>query len=103
MKKITRATFKSFITKNMDNLVIDVRSSFDGMIDGLNWNKDHSFKKVEATTDHASHTLGVKGVWLVGNSRDYFQAYNDGEFSGIAVSNCCGYFTIVTPKLRRKG
>lgn len=98
MKKITRATFKSFINKNMDNLHIDVRSSFDGMIDGLNWDKEHGFKKAEATENHASHTLGISGVWLVGNSRDYFQAYDDGVFSGIAVSNCCGYFTVAIKK-----
>ena len=97
MKKITRATFKGFVKKNMDSLVIDVRSSFDGMIDGLNWDKEHGFKKVELTEDHESHTLGINGVWLVGNSRDHFQAYDDGTYHGIAVSNCCGYFTVATP------
>lgn len=98
MKKITRATFKSFINKNMDNLHIDVRSSFDGMIDGLNWDKDHGFKKVETTGANFPNMHGVKGVWLVGNSRDNFTAYDDGIFSGIAVSNCCGYFTVAVKK-----
>ena len=97
MKKITRSTVKSFIKNNAANLYIDVRSSFNGMIDGQEWNKDHSFVKAERTDDHADNTLGVKGAWFVGSSRDYFQAYDDGTFHGIAVSNCCGFFTIAVP------
>ena len=98
MKKITKATYKSFIKNNMDNLFIDVRSSFDGMIDGLNWDKDHGFKKVEVTEDNVDHTMGIRFSWLVGRGGDRFSAYDDGTFQGIAVVNCCGYFTVAIKK-----
>ena len=39
MAKITKATVKSFIKKNIDDMYINVRSSFDGMTDGLESNK----------------------------------------------------------------
>ena len=94
MKKITKSTFKSFIKKNKDKLYILNRASFDGMVDGLEWKKNASFQRVQTDETFEEHTLGIKGVWLVGQSRDYFTAYNDEEFEGIAVSNCCGYFTV---------
>ena len=93
-KKITKATFKSFIKKNRDQLYIRNRASFDGMCDGLEWNKNPQFKPVEHDGEFAEHTLGLKGIWLVGSSRDYFSAYDDDNFTGIKVSNCCGYFEV---------
>ena len=44
--------------------------------------------------NNASHTLGVNGAWFVGDSRDYFTAYDDGQFSGYEVYNCCGSFVL---------
>lgn len=93
-KKITKATFKSFIKKHQGNLYIRNRASFDGMCDGLEWNKGAHFKPVQHDERFEEHTLGIKGVWLVGSSRDYFKAYEDESFTGIEVSNCCGYFEV---------
>lgn len=98
MKKITKATFKSFIKKNSDNLMISCKSSFDGMIDGMSYNQDKSFSKICKTTGHIEHTCGIQGVWLVGNSRDSFNTYETENMTGIEVYNCCGNFIIAVPK-----
>lgn len=95
MKKITKATFKSFVKKNRENLLIKTKSSFDGMTDGIERFKDNGFSKaVEAYRVHEEHNLGIQGIWLVNGSRDYFEAYNKDGFVGIEVSNCCGNFVV---------
>ena len=91
--KITKATIKSFIRKNPDNLFINVKSSFDGMIDGCAYYND-GFKKAEKDTDNIRNTLGVSGAWFVNNSRDYFNPYNKDGFIGYGVTNCCGSFIL---------
>lgn len=122
--KITKATFKSFIKKNSNNLYIQCVSSFDGMQDCVTHIKsgDRVFKPLQKTTidecryDNAKrdydmsreqlqdrvfnceNTLGFVGIWLVGNSRDRFTHYEDNHFIGIAVYNCCGSFIIAIPK-----
>lgn len=50
-KKATMATIKSFVKKNRENLLINVKSSFDGMIDGLSY-INNGFQK--ATTDNTN-------------------------------------------------
>jgi hypothetical protein len=70
MKKITMATLKSFINKNKAALFINVLSEFDGMTDGCE-SRDGGFQKIEVKT-FEPHTLGIKGLWLVGSSRDNF-------------------------------
>ncbi len=92
-KKITLATLKKFVRDNSGQLFINVKSSFDGMTDGLEW-LNGGFGAAIETTDHIDHTLGIKGAWLVGSSRDYFGHYNDNTYSGIEVSNSCGHFII---------
>lgn len=96
-KKITKATFKSFIKKNGDQLFIKVRASFDGQIDGLAWYKG-DFMPAIKKEEFFEHTLNIKGVWLVGGGRDYFKSYEDENYIGIGVSNCCGYFQIAIKK-----
>jgi len=91
--KTTKSTIKSFIRKNADNLFINVRSSFDGMIDGCAYYND-GFKKASKDSHNERNTLGVAGAWFVGQSRDYFQSYNESGFTGYSVSNCCGHFII---------
>lgn len=92
-KKITKATVKSFVRKNIDNLHIKTTRTFDGMVDGCIIVKG-GFEKVSTGAGHEEHTLGVKGVWLVNGSRDYFQAYKKDGFVGIEVYNCCGSFIL---------
>jgi hypothetical protein len=102
-KKITLATLKSFIKNNSGKLFINVKSSFDGMIDGCasyhdGFVKAERDKTISINSDYHNSTQGIKGVWLVGSSRDYFKPYNDNRFEGIEVSNSCGHFIVATPK-----
>jgi hypothetical protein len=92
MAKITKATFKSFIKKN-ENLHIRTFSEFDGMVDGC-VAIDTGFKPITMSDRPHTNNLGIQGVWLVGQSRDYFREYNKDGYKGIEVSNCCGNFVI---------
>ena len=38
--------------------------------------------------------LGIVGAWFVGEGRDYFQPWTDGEFEGYKISNCTGSFIL---------
>ncbi len=93
MAKITKATVKSFIKKNIDDMYINVRSGFDGMTDGLE-SRNQGFVKAEVDEDHSKNTLGIKGAWFVNGGRDYFTAYEKDGLKGIEVANSCGYFTL---------
>jgi hypothetical protein len=97
MKNITRATVKSFIKKNKENLFINVTSSFDGMVDGCMPQKG-GFVKAKEDTHNIENTLGINGAWFVGSSRDYFTAYDKNGFEGIEVYNSCGCFTLAVKK-----
>lgn len=96
MSKITRATFKSFIKKNLGNLYLKVKSEFDGMTDGVEQVKGE-FEKVKPTVGYFEHKLNISGLWLVGH-RDYFENYDDGIYTGIAYSNCCGSGVVAIKK-----
>ena len=96
-KRITRATFKKFVSTNFDNLYINVESDFDPMTDCCE-SCNGGFNKIEKDREVSGNTLGVKGIWLVGNSRDYFDEYNDNEFTGIEVYNSCGNFIVALKK-----
>jgi len=99
-KKITRATFKSFVTKYAECLLIKNVSNFDGMVDCV-MPVQRDFRFATKSTRHQNadkYTLGINGVWLVGSSRDYFTAYEDDNFKGIEVSNCCGDFIVAICK-----
>jgi hypothetical protein len=93
MKRITKSTVKSFIRKNYKNLFINVRSSFDSMTDGCQW-RNTGFRKIQPDENCIDYTLGIKGAWFVGSSRDYFTAYSENGFTGYQVSNSCGLFIL---------
>ena len=93
IKKITRATIKSFIKKNEGSLFIKVRSTFNGMTDGVEETKDE-FDEVVYTDRTVQYTMGITGAWFVGSSRDHFEAYEDDQFRGYIVYNCCGTFLL---------
>lgn len=101
MPKITKATFKSFVNKNKDRLFIKTLSSFDGMTDCVTEVKDNFSPAI--ASDHAlkqpAYTLGLHGIWLVGQGRDYFEPYEAEGFKGYEVYNSCGSF-IVAVKVR---
>jgi len=88
--KITKATFKSFLKKNEGKLFIKNRSDFDAMTDCVSYDDTARFIPVELTDKCPDHDLGIRGLWLVGQSRDYFTEYEDEQFKGIEVYNCCG-------------
>lgn len=96
MKKITKATIKSFINKNIDNLFIKIEDSFDGMVDCVMPVEDefHPIDKTEAN----DHNMGIKGCWFVNESRDWFNTYEDNKYTGYSISNCCGSFKLVVNK-----
>ena len=93
-KKITLATFKSFVKKNRNQLLINVGSSFDGMTDCVQSTNDSGFSTALDSDTPFNNNLGIHGVWLVFGSRDYFYPSNENGLTGIKVSNCCGSFTI---------
>ncbi len=95
--RITRTTFKSFIKKHKDNLLIAKLSDFDGMVDCVMPSTDKDFRKAEHTKTVTDMNLGINGVYLCGgggSGRDYYTEYNDGKRQGIEVSNCCGNFIV---------
>lgn len=105
MKKATIATVKSFIRKNADNALINVKSSFDGMTDSVE-SLNGGFRPLQKnerqgvfTTDHNSNpSLGFNGVWFVGGSRDYVQSYENDNMQGFEVSNSCGSWIVAIRK-----
>ena len=99
IKKITKATFKSFINKNRENLYILVKSRFDGMVDCVTDNPDRMFKKAEKN-DYMSqeHNLGINGLWIVGGGRDWFSHFENEHYVGLEYSNCCGSAVIAIKK-----
>lgn len=92
MSRVTLATFKK-LAKN-ENLYIKCKSDFDPMSDGVKFDPSANFKPVERGAANDTNTLGIKGVWLVLGSRDYFQPYAKDGFNGIEVWNCCGSFVL---------
>jgi len=98
-KKITKATLKSFVKRNRENLRILVSSRFDSMTDGVRATGDSTFEDVTPTSyDVEGTTLGIEGLWLVGGSRNYFSAFEGDTHTGIRVSNCCGSVTVAIRK-----
>lgn len=95
-KKITAATFKAFVRKNRANLHVMVAREFDGMVDG-SVEGSKVFRPAQPSELSETHTCGVRGVWLVGRSRDWFQPFNKDGFTGIEVSNCCGNYVVAIP------
>lgn len=90
MKKITKATFKSFIRKNRQALLVKVKSSFCGMSDMVEQIEDDFDPAEDESHFGPEHSCGISGVYLVGGSRDYFTAYETETHIGIEFSNCCG-------------
>ncbi len=109
-KKITKATLKSFIRRNKDNLFLRVNSKFDGMIDCVTNVKDTyskvnpdninltNYKTTKEGWENRNYDLGIVGLWLVGSSRDYFRLIDTKNIFGIAISNSCGSCNLVIKK-----
>ena len=112
VKKITVATVKGFIRKNRENLMIRVKSQFDGMQDCVaDCCNDNGFEKArerdrpmwyptqgsEADKAENKQTLNIQGVYFVGG-RDYCKAFENEYFKGYEVWNCCGNWFVAVAK-----
>lgn len=98
-KKITLATLKAFAKRNKDNIFSKCKSSFDGMTDfvqGVNgqWIKS----SISDPGEQKYYKTGIDGIYTVGSSRDYFRIYEDSEYFGIEVYNCCGTTILAVKK-----
>lgn len=90
MIKITLAGLKAFIRKNKDNLFVRQTSEFNGMTDSVETCDNSSFVMVNPDKiDFGNkYTLGINGLWLVGNSRDRIQLCKEKNI--VVIQNCCG-------------
>jgi hypothetical protein len=95
MKKITVATFKSFVRKNADNLFVNVKSRFDGMTDGIEC-RNGGFEPARRVQDNwvSDRNLGFSGISLTGSTKNWVEPYQDEQFTGFRVDNCCGSFIV---------
>lgn len=96
-KKITLASLKSFAKRNADNLYTYEKSSFDGMTDCVQ-ETNRGWFKTKITDDTYFYRTGIQGIYTVGNSRDLFELYEDDEYFGIEVYNCCGTSILAVKK-----
>lgn len=94
-KKITIATVKSFIRKHnaAGTLLVRCDSSFDGMTDCVERNRDAAFFAPQAAREHSSN-MGLQGIYFVAQSGNWCSAYDDGTYAGFKVSNCCGSWVV---------
>ena len=101
MKKATRATFKSFIRKNRENLLVKLGSRFSGMTDMVEEVKDE-FSPAETARNFHENNFGYRRVWLVGGGRDIFKRFETDELTGLNVYNACGEFWVAVKKGEEK-
>jgi len=97
VNRITKATFKSYVKKHKENLFINVTSKFDPMHDSC-MQQYNGFIKATHDCKMIENSLGVNGIYLVEDSKNYFSFYEDDFFTGIKVYNCCGSFIIGVKK-----
>ena len=98
-KKITLATVRSFIKRNLKDLNQQTLSRFDGMTDCVQRNENAAFRPadIEKFDEKNEATMGIPGVWFVRGSRDYFTVINTPEWVGYEVYNCCVSWQVVVP------
>ena len=100
-KKTTLATIKAFIRRHRGkDLHIKRLSDFNSMTDGVERLKERDFEEARDSDRPRwiDADLGILGAWFVRGSRDHFESYDDGWFSGYRIYNCCGSFILATPK-----
>ena len=87
-KKITLATLKSFAKRNKERLFVKNLREFDGMTDGVEECRNKNWIPSSLITSNY-YQSGIDGIYTVGSSRDYFKLYEDSEYIGVEVYNCC--------------
>ena len=106
MKKITRTTVKSFLskaTKRDEKIYLRLDSHFSGMSDMVEPIENPKFNRFMGKYLHPEKQLGL-GISLVGDGRDYFEEYSDEDFVGYSFYNCVGsgVIAIYRPKAKTK-
>ena len=94
MKKITLATVKSWIKKNHGNIYIQIKNDFCGYNDCVIANKEPTWELASHNQNVNDNTLGINGAWVVKQSRDSLNAYDDNQYQGFYIYNCTGSFYI---------
>lgn len=106
-RKITVATVKAFIRRNRHRLLVNTRSTFDGMQDMVVANDRQGWAPAEVATQYDEKTgefvpvnedsprsLGLQGIWFVGDSGDRCQRVEKDGVHGYEVNNCCGSWQV---------
>jgi len=96
-KKITLATLKAFARRNSDSLYHMTTRKFNGQTDCED-DIEMDFMETEITDNKRYYETGIQGIYTVGSSRDYFRIYEDNNYFGISVSNCCGKTILAVKK-----
>ena len=96
--KATRTTLKTFIRKSGKSLLISVRSTFDGQVDGCRETNSREFNPALLAERTCDNNYGIQGAWLVLGGRDWIESYEDATHIGYEVSNCCGRFILAVAK-----
>lgn len=97
-KKLTLTHLKGFLKKDPKNLWISHRTAFNGMIDCVDTCDDQSFKPAVFNDEKVVQSVGVEELTVVGDSRDHITIYEDDDFYGLSVYNCCGESVVAYPK-----
>lgn len=102
MKKLNKNHFNNFVKKNAENLYMIVYQDFNGMVDMVEKVDQPEFKKVvkvqfQPCRDVLLRDAGdkLKIAFRDGNS---FDPYENDEYQGIEVYNCCGKFVVAVKK-----
>jgi len=97
-KKPTKATLKAFIKKHgTENLFIKISYEHNGDGTYRAASKDYSFKKCETEIRDQEHSLGIKGVYVIGG-KNFISSFDDGVYEGFECGNCCINFFIAIKK-----
>ena len=97
-KKITLASLKSFARRNKNSLFYKEKSSFDGMVDCVVSSKNE-WQKTELNTEKTGYyQTGIQGIYTVSQSGNIFTMYEDDNYFGIEVYNCCGCSILAVKK-----
>lgn len=98
-QKITIATLKAFAKRNEGKIYSKEQSSFDGITDCVEQTKGQWQKsEIKEAGWNNYYKTGIQGIYTVGQSRDYLTIYEDSEFYGIEVYNCCGKTILAVKK-----
>lgn len=94
MKKATIATVKSFVKKNYGDIYS--KSTYDHNDNNGHYD-DKKFIHNSYSDNHPEYKIGLSNVWIV-SDKNFVQPYDDAEYAGYRVSNCCRTFIVAIKK-----